>query len=55
MGRILICECTQEISSFNPALGRYKDYPEEPGTHKMPATDFPAGRPCGMEARSAHF
>lgn len=55
MSRILICERKQEISSFNPASGRYKDYPDEPGTYPMPAADFPAGRPCGMDARSAHF
>ena len=24
--RILVCECKQEVSSFNPALGRYDDY-----------------------------
>lgn len=26
MPRILICECKQEISSFNPVLGRYEDF-----------------------------
>ena len=26
MPRILICECKQEISSFNPVLGGYEDY-----------------------------
>jgi len=26
MGRILVCECKQEISSFNPVLGRYEDF-----------------------------
>jgi microcystin degradation protein MlrC len=24
--RILVCECKQEVSSFNPALGRYDDF-----------------------------
>ena len=26
MPRILVCECKQEISSFNPVLGRYEDF-----------------------------
>jgi hypothetical protein len=26
MGRILVCECKQEISSFNPGLGRCEDF-----------------------------
>jgi hypothetical protein len=24
--RILVCECKQEVSSFNPALGGYDDF-----------------------------
>lgn len=26
MSKILVCECKQEISSFNPVLGRYEDF-----------------------------
>lgn len=26
MNRILVAECKQEISSFNPLLGRYEDF-----------------------------
>jgi microcystin degradation protein MlrC len=32
MGRILVCECKQEISSFNPVLGRYEDFIVTRGT-----------------------
>ena len=32
MGRILVSECKQEISSFNPVLGRYEDFVVTRGT-----------------------
>lgn len=32
MGRVLVSECKQEISSFNPVLGRYEDFVVTRGT-----------------------